>query len=209
LEGIYRWVVFLPSRVDGRTPVANRYFGVFGDGSLKVRGIEARRRDTPPFVARAQMAILQQLAAAQRLEEVAGQLPAAARLLRGELRRLSEGRVPLEELLATQKVSRELALYRTPSPAARAAMQLAALGKSVRPGMTVRFLYVRGETGVHAWDCPPPPPVKQVDVAVYGKLLLRAAASVLQPWADDSQRECEIWPALENKLRTGEFAMGS
>lgn len=208
LEGIYRWVVFLPSRVDGRTPVANRYFGVFGDGSLKVRGIEARRRDTPPFVARAQMAILQQLAAAQRLGEVAGQLPAAARLLRREMRRLREGRVPLEELLATQKVSRELALYRTPSPAARAAMQLAAAGKSVRPGMAVRFLYVRGEAGVHAWDCPPPPPVKQVDVAVYGKLLLRAAASVLQPWAGGGQRECESWAGLENKLRAGEFAEG-
>ena len=29
LDGIYRWVVFLPSRVDERVPVANRYFGVF------------------------------------------------------------------------------------------------------------------------------------------------------------------------------------
>ncbi len=39
LDGIYRWVVFLPSRVDERVPVANRYFGVFQDGSIKVRGI--------------------------------------------------------------------------------------------------------------------------------------------------------------------------
>ena len=33
LDGIYRWVAFLPSRVDSRLPVANRYFGVFQDGS--------------------------------------------------------------------------------------------------------------------------------------------------------------------------------
>lgn len=32
LEGIYRWVAFLPSRLDARVPVANRYFGVFQSG---------------------------------------------------------------------------------------------------------------------------------------------------------------------------------
>ncbi len=42
LDGVYRWVVFLPSRLNDRVPVANCYFGVFQDGSLKVRGIEAR-----------------------------------------------------------------------------------------------------------------------------------------------------------------------
>ncbi|MCL0138036.1 hypothetical protein M2T37_27535, partial [Klebsiella pneumoniae] len=63
LEGIYRWVAFLPSRMDERVPVANRYFGVFDDGSFKVRGIEARRHDTPPFIAATQMRLLEQLAA--------------------------------------------------------------------------------------------------------------------------------------------------
>lgn len=48
LEGIYRWIAFLPSRQDERIPVPNRYFGVFQDGSLKVRGLELRRRNTPP-----------------------------------------------------------------------------------------------------------------------------------------------------------------
>jgi DNA polymerase-2 len=46
LDGIYRWVAFLPSRMDERVPVPNRYFGVFQDGSLKMRGIEVRRHDT-------------------------------------------------------------------------------------------------------------------------------------------------------------------
>ena len=52
LDGVYRWVVFLPSRVNERVPVPNRYFGVFQDGSIKVRGIECRRRDTPPSLPR-------------------------------------------------------------------------------------------------------------------------------------------------------------
>ena len=61
LEGIYRWVAFLPSRLDERVPVPNRYFGVFQDGTLKTRGIECNRHDTPPFIAAAQRQALQVL----------------------------------------------------------------------------------------------------------------------------------------------------
>ena len=38
LEGIYRWIVFLPSTQQEGRPVPNRYFGVFSDGTLKYRG---------------------------------------------------------------------------------------------------------------------------------------------------------------------------
>ena len=62
LEGVFRWVVFPPSRRDSRVPVPNRYFGVFRDGSLKYRGIEARRHDTPPWVSQTQLAVLDCLA---------------------------------------------------------------------------------------------------------------------------------------------------
>ena len=62
LEGIYRWIVFLPSRLDKRVPVPNRYFGVFSDGTLKTRGIECNRHDTPPFIARTQLQVLQKMA---------------------------------------------------------------------------------------------------------------------------------------------------
>ncbi len=58
LDGVYRWVAFLPSRVNPRVPVPNRYFGVFQDGSLKMRGIETRRRDTPPFLKKLQLEML-------------------------------------------------------------------------------------------------------------------------------------------------------
>jgi len=41
LDGIYRWVAFLPSKTDPRVPIPNRYFGVFQSGEIKVRGLEA------------------------------------------------------------------------------------------------------------------------------------------------------------------------
>jgi DNA polymerase II len=181
LDGIYRWVVFLPSRVDDRVPVANRYFGVFQDGSLKVRGIECRRRDTPLFISELQMDLLSILARAPDADHLADCLPPARALLDRRLNDLRAGRVPLEKLLLAQKLSRELEDYRSPSPAARAAQQLAKTGKTLRPGQRVRFLLTRGEPGIHAWDLPEPPDPRTLDVPRYRTLLLRAAETVLKP----------------------------
>jgi DNA polymerase-2 len=181
LDGIYRWVVFLPSRLDEKVPVANRYFGVFQDGSIKVRGIECRRRDTPPFIAEVQMELLNLLARAPDAGHLAEHLPAARALLKRRENDLRMGRVPLEKLLLAQKLSRELESYRSLSPAARAAMQLAKTGKTLRPGQRVRFLFTRGEPGIHAWDLPEPPDKRTVDVQRYRTLLQRAAETVLKP----------------------------
>ena len=98
---------------------------------------------------------------------------------------LRHGRIPPKDLLVAQKLSRTLDKYRTPSPAARAAAQLQAVGKEVKPGQQVRFLYTRGEPGVLAWDLPANPESSQLDVARYSKLLLRAAVTVLQPFGVD------------------------
>jgi len=192
LEGIYRWVAFLPSRVNPRWAVPNRYFGVFQDGSIKKRGIAARRRDAPPFVAESQLAILELLARAEDAGQLPGLLPEILHFLRAQLNKLRRGRVPVEELLVTQKLSRELEEYRVPSPAARAAIQLAAIGKRLRPGQHIRFLYILGKTGVHAWDLPTPPNPAALDLNRYQTLLIRAASEILQP-IGVSEATLETW----------------
>jgi DNA polymerase-2 len=181
LDGVFRWIVFLPSRVDERVPVGNRYFGVYTDGSLKVRGLEVRRRDSAPWVAQTQLALLECLAQAPDAADLPRYLPQALRLLRGELRRLRAGNIPLEDLLVGQKLSRVLEKYTSPSPAALAARQLLAAGKPAPAGQRIRFLYVRGPQRVWAWDQPQPPDPRWVDVTMYKKLLLRAAENILQP----------------------------
>ncbi len=186
LEGIYRYVAFLPSQRDARVPVANRYFGIFQDGTLKVRGIEARRHDTPPFVARMQLDLLRRLARAAPDELPDAFLRDAAALLRERLDALYGGRVEPAQLLVSQRVSRPLEEYKVLSPAARAMRQLAAEGKPLRPGQRVRFLYTRGEPGVYAWDLAAPPDPRTVDLKRYEGLLVRAAESVLGLFKDDS-----------------------
>ena len=179
LDGVYRWVVFLPSRVDERVPVANRYFGVFQDGSIKVRGIEARRHDTAPFVAETQMGLLEILARAPDAEGLIDVLPQARAYARKQFEALRIGRVPVEKLLVSQKLSRELGQYSSPSPAARAVWQMQAAGRDVQPGQRVRFLYTLGRPGVRAWDVPDQPDLRSIDLARYRTLLERAVETVM------------------------------
>ena len=187
MEGVYRWVVFLPSRVNDRVPVANCYFGVFQDGSVKVRGIEARRRDSAPFIAETQLGLLEILARAPDAEALAEVLPQAQAYARRQLAALRLGRVPIEKLLVSQKLSRELGEYSSPSPAALAVRQMQAAGKVVRPGQRVHFLFTLGKPGVHAWDVPARPdprskvPSMGIDLPRYRTLLERAVDTVLVP----------------------------
>ncbi len=77
-------------------------------------------------------------------------LPTVVKLWQDRLDELRSGRVPLEQLLVTQKLSRELEQYTVPSPPVRAVVQLQSVGKEVKVGQYVRFLYTIGEPGVHA-----------------------------------------------------------
>jgi DNA polymerase-2 len=188
LDGIYRWVVFVGSRQNKKRPVANRYFGVFQDGSIKMRGIDARRRDSTPFVAEAQRHLLALLASKAEPEEA---LPEAVAYLQEQLRALRKGQVDISQLLVRQRLGRKLEAYHAPSPAARAVMQLKAAGKEMRPGQRVPFLYTLGKPGVFAWDRPQTPNPRAVDVARYQRLLLRAAAIVLESWGLDEKKLTE------------------
>ena len=201
LEGVYRWVAFLPSRVNGRVPVANRYFGVFQDGTLKMRGIEVRRQDTCPWIARAQMRLLEHLAQAASAQELPARLPGALRLLRRLQAELRRGRVPLAELLVSQKLSKELRDYSVPSHSARAALQLQRAGKTVKQGQRVRFVYTLGEPGVHAWDLPQPPNPASVDVRRYLELLRRAALTVLEPLGVEQGQLRDWLEGVQNRPR--------
>lgn len=182
LDGIYRWVAFSTSRPNPAVPVANRYFGVFQDGTLKVRGIEARRRDTPPFIGAAQV---QALEAAAPVDLGDGLAVAQGRLLavfRRGLARLRRGQIPLAELVVTHRLGRELDKYRARSAGREAASQLQAAGFRLRAGQRVQFIYTRGEPGVHAWDLPQPLDPRTVDLERYRELFLRAAETILAPF---------------------------
>ena len=64
----FNWIVFLP-QADG-SGAYNRYFGRLCDGSIKVRGIAARRHDTPELIRTMQGAMLEVMAGAESIAEL-------------------------------------------------------------------------------------------------------------------------------------------
>src|SRR4030065_363948 len=147
-----------------------------------MRGVETRRHDTPVWVSNAQRESTDILVRSSNVEDRSTYLPKVLKSLRRALSKLRTYGVRVEDLLVSQTLSRELSEYRTPSPAARAAAQLAAVGKHLRPGQRVRFVYTLGEPGVQAWDLPQPPELRSIDQERYRVLLFRAAATILQPF---------------------------
>jgi DNA polymerase-2 len=181
LEGVFKWVAFLASKRDARVPVPNQYFGAFQDRTLKYRGIELRRRDTTTWVRKIQLSALEILAQADTPQEFADLIPNVTALVEHAKRELRFGRVPLEELVVRQRLSRAIAAYKTPSPAARAALQLQAHGRQFAPGQSLEFLFARNASGVHAWELEDTLELVHVDINKYYTLLDRAMVTVLDP----------------------------
>jgi len=180
LEGVFKWVAFLASKRDARVPVPNQYFGAFLDGSLKYRGIELRRRDTTRWVRKIQLAALEVLARANTPHEFADHVPDVMKLVEDAKRELRTGHVPLDELIVRQRLSRALDGYKSPSPAARAALQLQVQGRQLAPGQSVDFLFMHN--GVHAWEMEGGSHPKHLDTKRYCRLLDRAMRTILDPY---------------------------
>ncbi|MFQ6112110.1 MAG: DNA polymerase domain-containing protein, partial [Nitrospinota bacterium] len=77
LEGVYLWIAFVPSKTDPTQGVPNRFYGVFQDGSLKVRGLEVRRGDMPRFIKEFQGELLRLFTRARTKAEYEALIPKA------------------------------------------------------------------------------------------------------------------------------------
>jgi DNA polymerase-2 len=130
LEEVYSWMAFVSSRQNPNISVANRFFGLRPDGEYKLRGLACRREDTPLFIAETQLQVLQILAKEEDSSHLEILFPDVLNLLQARISDLCKQKIPISKLLVTQTLSRDLAEYRVPSPAARAGSQLQSIGKN-------------------------------------------------------------------------------
>lgn len=140
-EGVYKWIAFLRSNESAELPVANRYFGAFQDGSLKIRGIEARRHDTPTFFAKFQLRILELMAKGDTIDQVRILTPKIEEVLHGSIQLLKDRIVPVEDLLFTKQISKNSEQYQNRDTIEIAALDhLSREGKTMRAGQVIRYL---------------------------------------------------------------------
>ncbi|MCW3980672.1 MAG: hypothetical protein NWF11_04275 [Candidatus Bathyarchaeota archaeon] len=144
-EGCYKWIVFIPSKMHPNISVLNSYYGVKENGQIKVRGIEARRRDTPKFVYDAQMELIRILSAASNSKDFVQKIPAALNVVKEYRRKLIQGEVPIWDLIVTKRLSKGLEEYKQKVSQLIAAEQLLKKGVKVPSGKSIRFLFTSAE----------------------------------------------------------------
>ncbi len=177
LEAVYRYAVFLPSRQCAEIPVPNRFFCVSDEGKLKVRGLECRRHDTPPFVTRMQREVLAILAEARDFSTYCDKLREAREVYEHYQERLRDGSVAAEELVIRKRLTKAPSNYQKNSSTAIAARQLDRAGVKLRPGENIEFIITDADSSliddrVRAWTLWEG--WRGYDVEAYGKALEKA-----------------------------------
>lgn len=140
-EGIYKWIVFVPSKNNTILPVANRYFGVFEDGTVKIRGIESRRHDTPEFFSNVQQNILNIMSEANSIREVRNLMPKVSDVVQMYLTLLKNRKVPINDLVLTKRISKNVDEYENRNTVELdALLQLNSTGKSLKAGQILKYV---------------------------------------------------------------------
>jgi len=199
-DGVYRWLVFLPSRVHPNVPVLNRYYGVKEDGRIKVRGLEVRRRDTPKFVYDAQMEMIKALATAGDAGAFVERIPDALNVVREYRERLLDGEVPVWNLVVTKRLSKDLGDYRQRVSQVIAGEQLVKEGFEVSAGKSVRFLFTSAENKRYSRRVRAKELMEGTnpDVIKYLLLLYSAASNILSPFGYSPKNICDYVRGYQN-----------
>jgi DNA polymerase I len=188
-EGIYKWIAFPPSKAGGTMPVLNRYFGAYKDGKLKVRGIEARRHDTPPLFSRCQMEVLKMLARADTVDGARESVDACLDIFLRHAGPLLDHQVPLRELAFTRNLSRKPGEYVNQSLTSCAADQLVREGVELYAGEPVRYVITDQRSGSAVPLDLADEKRMNYDAVRYAELLAEACSTVLEPFRRDCSAE--------------------
>ncbi len=187
-EGIYKWITFQSSKLYNNIPVINRYFGVFKDGKVKIRGLEARRHDTPPFLKRCQTELITLLSKANTTQEVRKLIPKCKELFRRQAYHLYENQVKAKDLLVTIYISKEPHEYVNQTLESIVLKQLTQEGLTLNAGQKIRYLITKYYSKQPIRRAKAEQLIEEdteYDSKRYIELLSEAYASVLKPFGCD------------------------
>jgi DNA polymerase elongation subunit (family B) len=198
LERHFRFLVLLSRSSDRHMQAARRYYGLLTDGSLFYRGIELRRRDTPPYIKELQKEMMRLLLDADSREEVLSRrLPRALERMREACRELRQGKVKWERLKIRKRLRKEVGRYQSRPPHVTAVRQLAMKGMKRRKGDLIEFIYIDAEHQNPYMRIAPTELLgdgwREYDREKYVDLVLDAAETLLAPlgFTKDKLREVD------------------
>mgnify|MGYP000848168201 CR=1 FL=1 len=162
----YDWIIFLPME-DG-FGAYNRYFGRLDTGNMKIRGVMARKADTPEYVRRMQKELFEVMAGARNREELRKLEPEAIEVRRRYLEGLRVADVDIQELVIHRRVS-SLRYSRRCAEASAAAAHLKQ-GIALAPGMEIGYVVKDAKS----WGVEPDRTASEFDADYYLRLLEKA-----------------------------------
>lgn len=195
VEGVYKWVVFLPSKTHSSASevgVPNRYYGLFEDGRLKVRGIDVQKHITPGWIYDTQQAMLDVFAQAQDAAGFRARIPAALQVAKLAGEALRARRVDASELGLTVQATMPVEGYTANTNTKFALRRLRDEGTERQAGEFVRYVVARREGPGSARSIPiellePTNPFlgsgkAPYHVDFYLRLLARSIETILAPF---------------------------
>ncbi|MGA2913669.1 MAG: type B DNA-directed DNA polymerase [Methanoregula sp.] len=130
----FDWIVFEPMN-DG-FGAYNRYFGRLADGSIKARGIAARRHDTPEFIRLMQGRMLEVMATARSIAELNDKKEEIGNIFRETIKSLPAA--DPRTMIINRRISRLTYAHRCIEDAAVRAYRKH--GIEVAPGMKIKYV---------------------------------------------------------------------
>ncbi len=160
----YDWITFLPM-ADG-SGAYNRYFGRLHTGKMKIRGVMARKDDTPKYVRRMQQELFDILGRAKSREELRAMEPLAQEVREKYMQRLRD--TDVRELAIHRRLSRMDYSRRCAEASAVKAYQKR--GLPLAPGMEIGYVV----TDASRWEVDTERDATVFDAVYYGRLLEKA-----------------------------------
>ena len=194
VEGRYKWIVFLPSKATG-VGALTRYYGLFENGTMKIRGVELRQHNTPIFLKNTQQEMLTVFKQASTGEEFRALIPTSVEVLRRSAAVLRDSAVHHNNLVFTTTISKDIASYRVNTLVKSALLQLQDLGVQVEPGQSVRYLVTDEYSRNYKKRVCLAEKIQgteNIDVGYYLRQLAKCAESLLTPFGYTIEKLQEI-----------------
>ena len=177
----YDWIAFLPM-ADG-SGAYNRYFGRLSTGKMKIRGVMARKGDTPEYVNKMQRELFEIIGQACSQEELQKIEPKAREVQRRYMDGLKG--VDVQELAIHRRVSKLKYSHRCAE--ASAVQAHVNQGITLAPGMEIGYVVKDAKN----WEVEPKRSASEFDAGYYGKLLEKAWGEVA--FVFDVKRSWRVW----------------
>ncbi|MBI3005473.1 MAG: hypothetical protein HYY49_08660 [Ignavibacteriales bacterium] len=188
LEGMYNWILFPASKQDPAITTANRYVGWYRHGEVKIRGIEARRHDTPKFIKQMQARMLDRMSKAQNVGEVETLVPDLLDIASNFVSVLRSGKANPMELVLRRNITKEPQEYTNNSISAVVSKLVEEMGVKLSAGESIQFIIV-DQSGKKKPEKAKPLALYAFedgyDIEQYTEFTLKAIETLLSPFGYD------------------------